>query len=82
MRTDVDRRTILGALRWITGAEEQECASRELCDAIIDTLGRDHALRHAYLRKRWQGTGSNLGDKGDSTAGEQLESRRRSGGGE
>ena len=30
-------------------------ATQELCDAILNALGRDERLRRDYLRRRWRG---------------------------
>jgi hypothetical protein len=45
----------------------QKRTSREFWDVIVNTLGRDHTLRHTYLRKRWQGLGLDLDDSGEGT---------------
>ena len=29
--------------------------SRELCEVMLDVLGRDNHLRRTYVRRRWQG---------------------------
>ena len=83
MRIDADRRTALAyggrALPKSPTAAEQGRASRELCEVIVSTLGRDHALRHAYLRRRWQGLGSDFGDNGQGSVAQrpQLMAVRR-----
>ena len=77
MRVDTDRRTALAhggrALHASATGAEQGRASRELCEVIVNTLGRDHTLRHAYLRMRWQGLGSDFGDKGEGSGAERPE---------
>ena len=30
--------------------------SRKLCEIMLRVLGRDNELRHAYVRRRWQGS--------------------------
>jgi hypothetical protein len=73
MSSDANRRTALAF-------DAQGRTSHEFCDVIVNTLGRDHRLRHTYLRKRWQGLGLDLGDSGGgSGAGrpELMAVRRR-----
>lgn len=76
MRIDADRRTALahggGALHEALEAEQGR-TSRALCDVIVNTLGRDHTLRHTYLRKRWQGLGLDFGDTAERSAAEAPE---------
>jgi hypothetical protein len=77
MGIDAERPTNLAygerALQASPTGGEQGQTSRPLCEVIVSTLGRDHALRHAYLRKRWQGLGSDVGDKGEGSVPEQSE---------
>ena len=62
MRIDAEPPTSLtyggGILKALRRGGEQGQTSRALCEVIV-TLGRDDALRHAYLRKPWQGLPSN-----------------------
>jgi hypothetical protein len=37
------------------GAPEGRRFSLELCEAILNALGRDDRLRREYLRRRWHG---------------------------
>ena len=37
------------------GAHEGRRFSSELCEAILNALGRDDRLRREYLRRRWHG---------------------------
>ena len=77
MRIDAERPTSLAygerALQASPTGGEQGQTSRALCRVIVSTLGRDHTLRHAYLRKRWQGLGSDVGDKGAGSVAERSE---------
>jgi hypothetical protein len=77
MGIDAERPTSLAygerALQASPTGDEQGQPSRSLCRVIVSTLGRDHTLRHTYLRKRWQGLGSDVGDKGEGSVAEQSE---------
>ena len=56
MRIDADRRTTRAyggrALHEALEAEHEGTSSK-IGEVIVNTLGRDHTLRHAYLRMRW-----------------------------
>jgi hypothetical protein len=77
MGIDAERPTSLAygerALQASPTGDEQGQPSRSLCRVIVSTLGRDHTLRHTYLRKRWQGLGSDVGDKGEGSVAKQSE---------
>ena len=75
MRIDAEPPTSLayggGILKALRPGGEQGQTSRALCEVIVVTLGRDDALRHAYLRKHWQGLRFELGDKGEGWLSER-----------
>jgi hypothetical protein len=75
MRIDAEPSTSLaygaGTLKELRTGGEQGQTSRALCEVIVVTLGRDDSLRHAYLRKRWQGLGFELRDKGEGWLSER-----------
>ena len=77
MRIDAERPTSLAygerALQASPTGGEQGQTSPTLCEVIVSTLGRDHTLRHAYLRKRWQGLRFELGDKGEGWLSERSQ---------
>jgi hypothetical protein len=77
MRIDAERPTSLAygerALQASPTGGEQGLTSRALCEVMVSTLGRDHTLRHAYLRKRWQGLGFEVGDRGEGSVAERSE---------
>src|SRR5687768_9521993 len=56
VRIDADRRTTRAyggrALHEALEAEHEGTSSK-IGEVIVNTLGRDHTLRHAYLRMRW-----------------------------
>jgi hypothetical protein len=70
VRIDADRRTTRAyggrALHEALEAEH-EGTSRKIGEVIVNTLGGDHTLRHAYLRMRWQGLGSDLDNRGEGS---------------
>ena len=75
MRIDAEPPTSLayggGILKALRPGGEQGQTSRALCEVIVVTLGRDDALRHAYLRKHWQGLRFQPGDKGEGWLSER-----------
>ena len=83
MSIDANRRTALafGTQASPTEGEQGRRTSREFCDVIVNTLGRDHTLRHTYLRRRWQGLGLDPGYTADGSGADRPELmavRRRS----
>lgn len=70
MRIDADRRSTCaygGRALHEAREAEQGGTSRKIGEVIVDTLGRDHTLRHAYLRMRWQGLGSDFDNRGEGS---------------
>jgi len=53
MSCDGDRRS-KGNEGWDT-TEEPVLTPPAICETILSVLNRDHSLRRAYLRRRWQG---------------------------
>lgn len=48
-----DQSALLGGEE--NGAHEGRRFSPELCEAILNALGRDDGLRREYVRRRWRG---------------------------